>query len=104
MIWFQSTRAPRLQERVASVGRMALTAYLGTSVICVALFDGTGLYGSLQRYQLYAVVAVVWGFWLVICPWWLGRFRFGPAEWLWRSLTYVRIQPFRIAGPPVGTE
>ena len=34
---------------------------------------------------------------LVVSPWWLARFRFGPAEWLWRSLTYGRLQPMRVA-------
>ncbi|MFQ5695115.1 MAG: DUF418 domain-containing protein, partial [Terriglobia bacterium] len=35
---------------------------------------------------------------IVACAWWVRRFRFGPTEWVWRSLTYMRVQPFRLAG------
>ena len=74
--------------------RMALS----TSLICTTIFEGYGfgLFGKLQRYQLYYVVAAVWLVILVISPIWLRHFRFGPLEWLWRSLTYWKRQPFRI--------
>ena len=56
---------------------------------------GFGLFGRLQRYQLYYVVLGVWVVQLIASPIWLRHFRFGPLEWLWRSLTYVEIQPMR---------
>jgi uncharacterized protein len=85
-------------DRLAAVGRMAFSNYIFTSVVCSILFDGYGfgLFGKLQRYQLYGVVLFVWAVILVVSPIWLRHFRFGPLEWLWRSLTYWKKQPFRI--------
>ncbi len=93
--WFR--RAFRV---LASVGQMALTNYLAHSVICLFVFTGAGLalYGQLERYQLYYVVVGIWAMQLAWSPWWLKRYRFGPAEWLWRSLTRWRRQPFRRDG------
>ncbi|NLG76985.1 MAG: DUF418 domain-containing protein, partial [Xanthomonadaceae bacterium] len=73
-----------------AVGRMALTNYLSHSVICLFVFTGAGLalYGQLERYQLYYIVLAVWVAQLVWSPLWLKYFSFGPAEWLWRKLTY----------------
>jgi uncharacterized protein len=51
---------------------------------------------KLQRYQLYGIVEFVWIVNLVLSHIWLRHFRFGPLEWLWRSLTYSKKQPFRI--------
>jgi len=84
-------------ERFAATGRMALTNYLAQSVICLILFTGLGfgLYGQLQRYQLYYVVFAIWAVQLAWSPWWLARFHFGPMEWLWRSLTRWQLQPMR---------
>ena len=86
-----------LQSRLAAVGRMALTNYLMHSLICLFLFTGAGLalVGELQRWQLYPIVLVIWLVQLYLSPWWLQRFRFGPVEWLWRSLTYGHVQSFR---------
>jgi uncharacterized protein len=88
-------------ERLGYVGRMAFSNYILTSLICTTIFEGYGfgLFDKLQRYQLYYVVAAVWLLILVISPIWLRHFRFGPLEWLWRSLTYWKKQPFRIAAP-----
>lgn len=86
-----------LTRRLAAVGRMALTNYLMQSVIATTIFYGYGfgLYGTLDRVGLAGVVAAVWAVQLWLSPVWLARFRFGPAEWLWRSLTYGRAEPFR---------
>ena len=83
----------------AYVGRMAFSNYILTSLICTTIFEGYGfgLYNKLQRYQLYYVVAAVWLVILVISPIWLRHFRFGPLEWIWRSLTYWKKQPFRVS-------
>lgn len=80
---------------LAAVGRMALTNYLMQTVLCTTLFYGFGfgLFASLDRVQLLGVVLVVWIIQLIVSPIWLSRFRFGPMEWLWRSLTYWKAQP-----------
>jgi len=86
-----------LTERLAAVGRMAFSNYISHSLICSLIFysPGFGLMGQLQRYQLYFVVFGIWAFNLLWSQWWLSRFRFGPLEWCWRSLTYWRRQPMR---------
>ena len=86
-----------LTARLAAVGQMALTNYLSHSIICAFVFLGIGfsLFGELQRYQLYYVVFGIWIFQLVASPIWLRHYRFGPVEWLWRSLTYREKQPMR---------
>lgn len=78
------------------VGQMAFSNYLMQSIICGLYFFGVGFgkYGSLQRYELYYVVLVVWAFQIIFSHIWLRFFRFGPFEWLWRSLTYWKRQPF----------
>jgi uncharacterized protein len=86
-----------LRHRLAAVGQMALTNYLFHSVLTSIVFLGWGLgFAGRLDYagQLYFVVAV-WIFQLIISPIWLARYRFGPAEWLWRSLTYWKRQPMR---------
>jgi uncharacterized protein len=87
---------------LAAVGQMALTNYLLQSIICSTVFYGYGfgLFGVLERYQLYYVVLGCWMVNLGLSVWWLRRFRFGPAEWCWRSLTYWQRQPMRLATAP----
>lgn len=80
---------------LAAVGRMALTGYLLQSLLAVVVFVGLGLYDRVPPLQSMAVVVGIWAVLLVACPRWLRSFRFGPAEWLWRSLTYGRRQPLR---------
>jgi uncharacterized protein len=86
-----------VRRRLAAVGRTALSNYLLTSVLCTLFFYGHGLgfYAKLQRIELYLVVLGMWVINLTLSPWWLERFRYGPAEWLWRSLTYWKLQPLR---------
>ena len=93
-----------LQSALAAVGQMALSNYLAQTLICTALFYGFGfdLYGKFERYQLYYVVGAIWAAQLAWSPLWLARFRFGPMEWLWRSLTYWQRQPMRLASPVGG--
>ncbi len=80
-----------------AIGQLALSNYLMHSVICSTIFCGYGfgLYGQLQRYQLYYVVGSIWIVQMIISPIWLKHFHFGPAEWVWRSLTYWKKQPMR---------
>ena len=87
----------RLRRALAAVGQMAFTNYLLQSIITAVVFLGWGfnLVGSLDYAQQLLVVAVIWAFQLAVSPIWLARYRFGPAEWLWRSLTYWQRQPMR---------
>jgi len=97
MLFIQSGFLPWLKRSLAAVGQMAFTNYLMQSVICNTIFlgFGFGLYGKLQRYELYYIVAGVWIFQLLISPVWMRHFHFGPMEWVWRSLTYWKKQPFK---------
>lgn len=83
---------PAAQRRLAAVGRMALSNYLAQSILCGLVFYtvGLGLYGQFTGYWLYLVVFGVWALLLAWSPWWLARYGQGPAERLWRRLTYGR--------------
>jgi uncharacterized protein len=93
-----------LQARLAAVGRMALTNYLLQSVTCALIFygHGLGLAGDISRVGQVLVVLGLWAVQLMLSPWWLSRFQFGPVEWLWRTLTYWQAPPFRRALPDFG--
>jgi len=98
MLVARSGRLARAQARLAAVGRMAFTNYIAQSVLCSLIFYGHGL-GLFERVGGAACVGVVAGIWalqLAWSPWWLARFRFGPLEWLWRTLSYGHRQPMRI--------
>ena len=86
-----------LKARLAAVGRMALTNYLLQSLICALIFTGAGfaMVGELERFELYPMVIAIWIFQLWISPLWLRYYRFGPAEWLWRALTYGQVPPMQ---------
>ncbi len=91
--------APRLTGVLAATGRMAFTNYLLQTVICTTIFygHGFGLFGKVERLEQILIVLAVWVVLLVLSPVWLRYFRFGPAEWLWRCLTYLKVQPMRRA-------
>ncbi len=84
----------------AAVGQTALTNYLLHTIICTTIFYGHGLgyYGSIDRLGQFGVVVGVWVVQLILSPLWLQRYRFGPAEWIWRSLTYGTRPPLRRSG------
>jgi uncharacterized protein len=86
-----------LQRSVAAVGQMALTNYLSHSLVCAIIFTGFGLYGALQRHELYYIWAAICIVQLIISPIWLKYYRFGPMEWVWRTLTYWKPQAMRRA-------
>jgi len=92
--WFRKAQAV-----LARVGQMALTNYLMQTVICNLVFLGVGLgqFGHWDRTRMYLFVAGVWLFQALFSVYWLRRYRFGPCEWIWRSLTYRRRQPMLVA-------
>lgn len=97
MRWCRGTPGSRLQARLAAVGQTALTNYIFQSVAATLIFYsyGLGWFGSVSRSGQLAVVLAIWAIQLLASPWWIARFRFGPLEWLWRTLTYLRLQPIR---------
>ena len=94
-------RSPRWRRLVAPlgpVGRMALTVYLSQSLVFTTLFYGYGFGLALQVGPLAVSVmaVVIFVVQIVACGWWLERYRFGPAEWAWRAVTYLRAPPMRL--------
>ena len=96
---FQSTRWKHRLMILAPVGRMALTCYLLQTLIGLWLFygfmPGPNLMGKVGPLWMAAIWLVGYGLQLWFAIVWLRHFRFGPAEWLWRSLTYWKRQSFR---------
>ena len=90
-------RGRRLLDPLAAVGRMALTNYLAHSIVftTIALPWGLGLYGRVRPSIAVAAAVAVYLLQISLSQWWLSRFRFGPFEWLWRSMTYGKLQPLR---------
>lgn len=84
-------------RHLAPAGRMALTNYLMHSIVFTTLFYGYGfgMYSEISRSLATALAIGLWLLQLPMSKWWLDRFRFGPCEWLWRTLTYGARQPFR---------
>ncbi len=97
MLCYKSGWFNRLFKLLRPVGQMAFTNYLMQSILCGVFFYGIafGMYGKLQRYEIYYVVGVVWVIEITWSNIWLRYFRFGPLEWLWRSLTYWKKQPMK---------
>ena len=90
---------PTIRQRLAAMGRLAFTHYLLQTVICTLIFygHGLGLFGRVERIGQIGIVVAVSAVQLASSPIWLQRFRMGPAEWLWRSLVYMKAQPLRRA-------
>ena len=82
------------KNRLAAVGRMALTNYISQSIICVVLFFGVGfsLFGQIERWTQVIIVISIWILQLIWSKPFLEKFRFGPLEWVWRSFTYCKKQ------------
>jgi uncharacterized protein len=95
--WTRSHRFIALRARVASAGRVSLSAYLSQTLIFTTVFYGYGL-GKAFQWGPFAVccfAVMVYLAQLMICHWWCQRFRLGPMEWLWRSLTNLRWESIR---------
>jgi uncharacterized protein len=97
MVAYAPSATGWLGDRIRAAGRAAFTNYLGTSIVMMFVFHGwaLGLFGQLNRPQLYIVVVLAW---IVMLAWskpWLARFNYGPLEWLWRCLTYRKVFPLK---------
>jgi len=91
--------AGALTQRIAAVGRAAFTNYLGTTLIMTFIFSGWGLgqFARWSRADLYWLAPATWAIMLLWSPWWLARYRYGPFEWLWRTIARLEVQPMRRA-------
>jgi uncharacterized protein len=98
MLISKMNHSSKLLQSLAGVGRTAFSNYLLQTVICTTIFygHGFGLFGSVERWTQILIVLAIWIFQILITNIWLKYFRFGPAEWLWRSLTYWKQQPMKI--------
>src|SRR6185503_3867400 len=90
-----------LFSRLAAVGRTAFSGYILETLICTTIFygHGLGLFGTVNRLQQLLLTVVIWIVLLILAPLWLRRFRYGPLEWLWRTLTYGHRVPMRRDAP-----
>jgi uncharacterized protein len=97
LLLLHTPAGPALSAVLSPMGRMALTNYLAQSLICTTLFYGYGLgwFGRVGPALGLLITVVIFALQIPLSMWWLRRFRFGPFEWLWRTLTYGAVQPLR---------
>jgi len=90
--WIQKLRP------LANVGRMALSNYLFQSIVCTTIFYsyGLGLYGKVGPAAGLVFTLIIFATQIFISRLWLNKYRFGPIEWLWRTLTYGKLQKMTI--------
>jgi uncharacterized protein len=83
-----------IQRALAAVGRLALSNYLLQTLLATTLFYGFGfgLFGQVSRPQQAGIVLLIWAILIAFSILWSRRFRYGPFEWLWRSLSRMKIQ------------
>ena len=95
--WVQSRWLVGVRGLIASAGQMSLTGYFSQTVIFTTVFYGYGLGAAFVwgPVQVVALAIIVYVLQLVLCHWWIQRFRRGPLEWLWRCLSYTRWEPMR---------
>ena len=96
MVFAQSDNYNTIKKRFASIGQMALTNYILHSFIGMLIFFGIGfgLFGKIDRSLQILIVGIIWIFQYLASEKWLNSYKFGPLEWVWRSLTYGKKQPF----------
>lgn len=101
-LWVESGRARAVAGLLGNVGRFGLTNYIMQTVICTFVFYhwGLGLFGEFTRPQRLAMVVSVYAFQVVLSAGLARLLAYGPLEWVWRTATYLRPQPFlrRAAG------
>ena len=86
----RSANGQKIMNRIAPLGRMALTNYIMQSVICIMIFYGVGLnfFAKLPLYMVLIIAVVILQFQILFSRYWLRKFKFGPLEGLWRKLSY----------------
>ena len=96
MVFTQSDNHNTIKKYLASIGQMALTNYILHSFIGILIFFGIGfgLFGKIDRSLQMLIISAIWIFQYFASEKWLNFYKFGPLEWVWRSLTYGKKQPF----------
>jgi len=105
LLWIGSDRVPGFAAPFAALGRMALTNYLWQSIVMGLIFYGYGfgLFGRVGPAVAALIGIGIYVAQLIFSVAWLRRYRFGPAEWLWRTLTYGRRQPMSLPARVTGS-
>ena len=87
----------KILSPLGDVGRMALTNYLSQSVIATTIFYGygLGLFGQVGPAWGIVLTFVIFTLQVYFSRYWMKRYRFGPMEWLWRTMTYLKVQPLK---------
>ena len=97
LLFYGNDRWKNRLSRLAPVGRMALTNYLSHSALYLLVFSGIGLglYGQVGPALCVVFSVLIFAAQMRFSRWWLTRYRFGPVEWVWRTLTYGELQPMK---------
>jgi uncharacterized protein len=101
MLWCQNGKVSWIRSRLTEVGQTALSCYIGQSLIATFIFYGfgLGLYGSIDYLLQLVIVVGIWVLQFFVVQFWMTHFKQGPLEWLWRCLTYFRLQPIQREKP-----
>lgn len=91
----------RLAVPIQAIGRMALTNYVGQSLITAIIFYAFGLVGKFGFAQLMGIAALIWIFQAIFSVFWLKRYEMGPLEWMLRMLTYGEVTPLQRVQPSI---
>ena len=108
VVLFERPRWRRILAPLGAVGRTALTNYVLQTILFTLVFAGLGFgqHTRLGSAPVFAIAALIYAIEIPLSIWWLKHFQFGPLEWLWRTLTYMRLQPMRrrpTGAPAAGT-
>lgn len=96
-MWYRSLKGEKILRRFAPYGRMALTNYVFQSIVFTFMLFGwgLGLIGELRQVYTFLIALLFIAIQMALSTWWLKNFKYGPLEWLWRSLTFFKVFPFR---------
>lgn len=96
-MWYKKVKGERFLSKFAPYGRMALTNYVFQSIIFTFILFGWGLgfIGELRQAYTFLIALVFIAIQMLLSKWWLQHFKYGPLEWLWRSLTFFKVFPFK---------
>ena len=95
MLWIRKGSFSNIKEKLRTIGKTALTAYLIQTVIATFIFYGIGLglFGYVNRAYQLLIMFFIWFVLLIFCPMWLSKYHYGPVEWIWRMLTHMKLIP-----------
>jgi len=97
MLLYYKTKTRFAMDKMAPVGRMSVTNYMMQGFIGVPLFYGFGLNLAVELSFLQCLLVgfAIYALQLVFSNWWIGKFYYGPVEWLWRTLTWFKTFPLK---------